>query len=93
MLTALPIALSDIAAHRELIEDGASGRLFVAGDVAALAVAILSLLQRPEVAQRLGRRARERALARFSLERAVELHERLYEDVVGCRGGRQHARG
>lgn len=88
MLTALPVALSDIEVHREMLGAEPAGRLFRVGDVADLAGAIVSLLEDPAAARRLGREARERALALFDLEQVAASHVRLYADALGARRGR-----
>ncbi|HWR97734.1 MAG TPA: glycosyltransferase family 4 protein, partial [Candidatus Methanoperedens sp.] len=84
MLTGLPVVLSDIGVHREMIEDGTSGRLFPAGDGVALAALIVALLERPGEMRRLGERARERARELFDLEQVAARHAQLYADVLGA---------
>lgn len=88
MFTALPVALSDIEVHREMLGAEPAGRLFPVGDVAGLAGAVVSLLEDPASARRLGREARQRALALFDLEQVAASHVRLYADALGARRGR-----
>ena len=60
----------------ELVSDGVTGRLFPAGDPAALAAVLRELLNDPASRRALGVRAREEAARRFSMEESVakQLH-------------------
>ena len=79
MLRALPVVTSDLGAFVEVLGD--AGFTFRTGDAAALAAALSRLLDDPLLAARLGRRARERALAFYSRERMLESHASIYRRV------------
>jgi glycosyltransferase involved in cell wall biosynthesis len=68
------VIASRVGGIPELIEEGEDGLLVPPGDPDALAAALRRLLDDPALRGRLGNRAREKAHARFSIERtAAEL--------------------
>lgn len=67
MAVGLPVISTPLSGIPELVEDGVSGRLVPAGDDAALAEAVQSLLADAERSATLGRAARERVVSRFDL--------------------------
>jgi PEP-CTERM/exosortase A-associated glycosyltransferase len=81
---------SDVGGHRELVRDGQTGFLFPAGDAAALARAIETILARPEDCTQVREQARrfvetERTWAR-SVARYADVYERLREEHLGLGG-------
>jgi glycosyltransferase involved in cell wall biosynthesis len=74
MAAGTAVIASRVGGIPELIQDGENGLLVPPGDPEALASALRRLLDDPALRTRLGRRAREEAHARFSIERtAAEL--------------------
>lgn len=67
MATGVPVVGSDLTGIPELIEHGVTGLLSPPGDAAALADALASLLDDPDMAARLGRAGRERVAAEFDV--------------------------
>lgn len=67
MATGLPVVASDIRGCREAVVHGETGLLVPPRDAAALTEAVLALLENPEMARRMGRAGRRRA---------VELYDR-----------------
>ncbi|HZI82910.1 MAG TPA: glycosyltransferase, partial [Casimicrobiaceae bacterium] len=81
---------SDVGGHRELVRDGQTGFLFPAGDAAALARAIETILARPEDCTQVREQARrfvetERTWAR-SVARYADVYQRLREAHLGASG-------
>jgi glycosyltransferase involved in cell wall biosynthesis len=74
--------------HADMIEDGESGYLVPAGDVAGLRVAMQRLIDEPELRERFGERAKVRA-EDFSVERVIPRYEALYEAVIARKGARR----
>lgn len=74
---------SDIAAAREVIEDGVNGLLFRVGDYEHLAARTLEVAADRALRQEVGRRARERAVG-WTLEGVIPQYERELERVVGA---------
>ncbi|HKN47018.1 MAG TPA: glycosyltransferase, partial [Candidatus Polarisedimenticolia bacterium] len=98
MAACVPVVATRVGGVPEAVEDGASGILVPPGDGAALARAIGMLLEKPDLARRLGRAGRERAEGNFSLDRMVRRTQGLYvgmlERVMARRaGGRPGAFG
>lgn len=69
----LPVVASAIGALPETVRDRDSGILVPPNDSKALAKALLSLLENPDTAQRMGASGRRHALAHFTWNRAGEL--------------------
>ncbi|MCR4412395.1 MAG: glycosyltransferase, partial [Thermoguttaceae bacterium] len=82
MAAGLPVVASDIADHRDLIDDGQTGLLVRTPTPERLAAAILRLVGDPPLARRLGQAARERAIERYALERQVAEYARLFERLI-----------
>lgn len=76
-----PAVTTDVGSAGEVVMHGRTGYV-VAAEVAALAAAVEELLVDGDRARTMGRAAREYATARFSPDRLVADHTRLYEDVV-----------
>jgi glycosyltransferase involved in cell wall biosynthesis len=83
MLAGVGIVATDVGAIREELTDGRTGRIVPPEDPVALAKAVDELLGDPERRAELGRRAREDALSRFTVEATVARYCELYDRVVG----------
>jgi glycosyltransferase involved in cell wall biosynthesis len=70
----------------EMVVEGETGLLTPAGDVAALAGAIATLLSDRSLAERMGAAGRRRALARFSRAAVTDRFEALYQ-MLHCGKG------
>lgn len=81
MALALPVAVTDVVGTRDVVDDQVSGLVVPANAPAALAHAIVSLLRDPERAQRLAIAGRKTVVAKFSLERMLDSHQALYEEL------------
>jgi len=66
----------------ELVEDGVSGLVVDPNDARGLATAMQNLADHPELARRMGARARERLAERFTLEQGIEAHRELYTSLA-----------
>jgi glycosyltransferase involved in cell wall biosynthesis len=66
----------------EAIEEGATGRVFPPGDAGGLARLIDGAVREPSVLVEMGRAARRRWEAEFSLDRMLAEHERLYSGLT-----------
>lgn len=87
MLAGLPIVATDTPPHRESMEPGVTGLAVPLRDPAALAAAIVSLLDDPERAREMSAAAREAARARFDVAEIARRHEALYRRVVAPSAG------
>ena len=82
MAAAKPIVATRIAGVVEQIEDEVTGLLVPPGDRAALAGAVLRLLEDKDLAERIARRAQRRAREEFTLQRMVEDYDALYRKLL-----------
>ena len=80
---ARPVIASRVGGIPEVIEDGETGLLVPPDEPLALADALQSFHQRPDLAQRLGIAGAELVASRFTWERMVEDFEAIYDDVLG----------
>jgi glycosyltransferase involved in cell wall biosynthesis len=74
-----PVVVTDAGGTAELVDQGRTGYVVSVGDWSAAADRAVALLGDRSVASDMGRAARERAVAEFSLERMVSDYEALYE--------------
>jgi len=79
----VPIVATRAGGIPEIVKDGVNGRLIAPGDSAALASAIIDLLDDPSRRRGLGQAGRRLVLDRFSVEAMVEGNYRVYRQVAG----------
>ena len=79
------VVASDVGGHRELVEHGKTGMLFRAGDVEALAQAILALLLAPASWPALRRQARAFVETERSWDASVIRYAPVYARVAAAR--------
>lgn len=72
------LVASDVGGHRELIENGRTGLLFAAGDVGALAQAVVRLLGDASLRDRLATGGRRFVESERTWARSVEAYEPIY---------------
>jgi glycosyltransferase involved in cell wall biosynthesis len=88
---ARPIITTDTEGCREIGRNGVNGLLVPVRDAAALAEAILRLLNDPELRARMGREGRRIVEQEFSLEivirRTLELYDRIFDDSTVAAAG------
>ena len=89
MALGLPIVASDIAPHRELLEEGRNALLVRRDSAVELAAAIETLLKDRETARAFGKRSREIFADRFTLHESTRRKVELYHELVLA--SRRHA--
>jgi glycosyltransferase involved in cell wall biosynthesis len=82
MAMSLPIVVTDVEGLRGVLVHDQNAVLVPAGDVAALAAALLRLTEQPERAHELALRAKADFDARFRLDRSVESMIALYRHTL-----------
>lgn len=82
MACEVPVIASRVGGLPELIESGVDGCLCPPRDVEAMARCAIELLSQPERAREMGRRAREKARARFCSMLIVPRYEAFYRQVL-----------
>jgi glycosyltransferase involved in cell wall biosynthesis len=80
--TGLPIVATSVGGNASLVEDAVTGFLVPPADPAALAKAIIRLIQDPALATELATRGRERLRASFGIDRTVARIETLYNEAL-----------
>ena len=73
---------SDFGGIREVVSAGDGAMLVPPGDPAALAKAMIAMLQDPEATRRMGQRAREFAGLRFTVDLHVDAIEGIYKRAI-----------
>lgn len=81
--TGIPSVTTDTPGCRDIIVHGRTGLIVPPRDVDALASAFRTLLQDASLRERLGRQARERVVAEFSVERTSAAVLANYQDLIG----------
>lgn len=82
MALGLPVVGTAIGGTIEQIDDGNSGILVAPADPEALASALARLANSPETRRAMGRRARERVAACFSLDKMIQRIEQIYGEGI-----------
>jgi len=82
MAAGVPVVATDIPGTRDLIVPGETGYLFPLGDRAALARHTNQLLDDRTRAVQLGEAARRQVAEQFSVEKMIERHVRLYDEIL-----------
>lgn len=84
MACGLPVAASRVGGVPEIVRDGVDGLLFPAGNAAALASALRSLLADPGRTRLMGVCARERVVRHYTLQACVDGLLDTYRKALSC---------
>lgn len=82
MASGLPVIATAVGGNVELLEDNLNGRLFQPGDVDALAGLLANYFTNPTRRRDHGAKARETAIARFSIDTMVARYRAVYDELV-----------
>lgn len=82
MAAALPVVATNSGGTCEAVNNGQTGWLVPPSDAAALAQAMITLLQEPSLGLRMGEAGRRRIAERFSLDRMVSAMQTLYARLL-----------
>ena len=82
MVAGKPVVATDGGGAQEIVLSGETGLLVPMNDVAAMADAILYLLDNPDIALEMGRRGQLRAHEHFSIERTARKIESVYDQIL-----------
>jgi PEP-CTERM/exosortase A-associated glycosyltransferase len=86
MATGRALVASDVGGHRELIRHGETGLLFPAGDAAALARSLETLLDDPGLRGALGRRGIDWVRTHHTWAKTTAAYPETYARALGARG-------
>ncbi len=82
MSAELPVVVSDIPAHRQIVEEGIQGVFTKVGDQESIARGLVRLLKDPALRRSMGVEGR-RAAQPFSTPRAADCYEALFAECAG----------
>jgi glycosyltransferase involved in cell wall biosynthesis len=82
MSCGLPSVVTSVGGNVELVENGQTGLLTPPGDPRQMASILATAFDQPGVLHRIGRAARDAALAKFSLHAMVEAYASVYDQVL-----------
>jgi glycosyltransferase involved in cell wall biosynthesis len=91
MAASCPVVATRVGGVPDLISDNETGRLVPPGDADGIAGAVLELLQSPEAAQEIGRKAMISARERFDVKRLVHDVDHLYRELLDEKAIRHEA--
>jgi len=78
----LPLAATAVGGIPEMVQEGLNGFLSPSGDAASLASSLERLLLDPEKASQMGQKARDLAVAHFSVARQVDALTALWAQIL-----------
>ena len=81
MASGVPVVATAVGSIPEMLDSGVEGILVETGDVEALGEALLALKRDPRQRAEMGRRARERALARYTQQEMVKRYAELFDSL------------
>ncbi len=82
MAAGLPIVATRVGGAHEALDGGKAGLLVPPGDPAALAQALLRLVQNPTLSRDLGAKARSRALELYAIETCADAYCDVYQKLI-----------
>ena len=82
MASGRPVVVTNVGGNPEIVREGVEGLLTPRGDAKAMAVAINRLLNDPDLAALMGRRAAERVRAGYRLDQTIERYRHVYEELA-----------
>jgi glycosyltransferase involved in cell wall biosynthesis len=85
MAAGVPVVALDAPGVREVVRDGANGRLLADGDEAAFAQALAAVAGQPEAEREALRQGARATAEAFSMNRSADKALRLYERLLGRR--------
>jgi glycosyltransferase involved in cell wall biosynthesis len=81
MAVELPIIATAVSGTVDVMEDGQEGLLIPCDSSEALTKAMATIIQKPNLAQRLGQQARHKVVRAFSLESVAQQYSALYHQL------------
>ncbi len=82
MSVGLPSVVSDIPANMQLIEPEVHGLQAAMGQAESIAQCLVRLLEDGDARSRMGRAARTRVVENYSLDKILDLYERMFEESL-----------
>jgi glycosyltransferase involved in cell wall biosynthesis len=89
MAAGLPMIVTDVGGNAEAVIHGETGLVVPPRDPQAIASAILTIASTPGLRARFGAAGRRRVETNFSLERSVQAHLEMYQELLEKKGSAQ----
>jgi len=89
MFLGVAAVATDAGGNTELVEDGVTGLVIPPGQAAALAAALIRLIEQPSLRQQIAFSARKKAEQSYSWERCLSEHYDAYRALLAGRGMEQ----
>lgn len=86
MAAAKPVVATDVGGSPEIVIDGVTGYLVPPANSHELAKGIMEILKDEQKARKMGEAGRDEVKRRFSVERMVAEHEKLYDSLLAGKG-------
>jgi glycosyltransferase involved in cell wall biosynthesis len=83
MATGLPCIVTNVGGNPDIIEDGVEGYLVEPGDYMTIARHLRYIIDKPTLRRKMGRAARAKAVAQFSVETMIDKYRKLFENIRG----------
>ena len=82
MASGLPVVATAVGGNADLVERGQTGHIVPAADPKAMALCLVELASKPELARAMGQAGRERVSARFSMQAMVSTYQTVYQQQL-----------
>jgi glycosyltransferase involved in cell wall biosynthesis len=82
MAAGLPIVASDVGGNSEAIKSESTGLLYKSGDMEEFQNHIRRIIKNPELAEKIGREAKNDAFAKYEARRSIRAHEEFYLELM-----------
>ncbi|MBU4561760.1 glycosyltransferase family 4 protein [bacterium] len=86
MASELPIVATKVDGASEAVEEGVNGFLISVGDIGGMAEKIISLLDNPGMAKKMGKKGKEKVFPEFDIDLMVEKIDDLYQELTRTKG-------
>jgi glycosyltransferase involved in cell wall biosynthesis len=81
-MSGLPVVANNTWSLPEIVKDGETGFLAKANDVNDWADKLIQLIKSDELRQKMGSAAREFVKNKFTWEKNIQIHLRVYESLI-----------
>ncbi len=81
MASGCPVIASNVWGTHEMVRDGIDGMVIPTDDISALGSAMRTLLSEPDLANEMGKNAREQAATKFDWEQIAQKWVRIYDET------------
>lgn len=88
MAAGVPVVSTRVGSVADMVTSGEEGFVVEPGDVEGIARGVIEILDRPDAAETMAMKGREKALRSYGTDRMIEDLDRLYRDLLEQKGMR-----